>query len=67
MMLFPFGEQKFKSQGRERVSWANHDLSDDLDRTKAQRARLPGLKPSTRTISLRLPEPLIARLGSGSI
>ncbi len=53
---------KFKSTEHERAFWASHDSSDYLDWTKAQRAVLPNLKPSTRTISLRLPEPLIARL-----
>ena len=53
---------KFKSEGRERAFWASHDSSDYLDWTKAQRPLLPKLKPSTRTISLRLPEALIARL-----
>ena len=53
---------KFKSEGRERAFWARHDSSDYLDWTKAQPALLPNLKPSLRTISLRLPEPLIARL-----
>ena len=53
---------KFKSEARERAFWASHDSSEYLDWTKAQRALLPNLKPSLRTISLRLPEPLIARL-----
>jgi predicted DNA binding CopG/RHH family protein len=53
---------KFKAEARERAFWANHDASEYLDWTKAQRALLPNLKPSVRTISLRLPEPLIARL-----
>ncbi len=53
---------KFKSEARERAFWANHDASEYLDWTQAQRALLPNLKPSTRTISLRLPEPLLARL-----
>jgi predicted DNA binding CopG/RHH family protein len=52
----------FKSEERERAFWAKHDSSEFLDWTKAQRALLPNLKPSLRTISLRLPEPLIARL-----
>ena len=53
---------KFKSEARERAFWASHDSSEYLDWTKAQRALLPNLKPSTRTISLRLPEALVARL-----
>lgn len=53
---------KFKSEAHERAFWSSHDSSDYVDWTKAQRALLPNLKPSVRTISLRLPEPLIARL-----
>lgn len=53
---------KFKSEARERAFWSAHDSSDYLDWTKAEHALLQNLKPSVRTISLRLPEPLIARL-----
>ena len=53
---------KFKSEAEERAFWTHHDASEYLDWKNAQRAVLPNLKPSTRTISLRLPEPLIARL-----
>ncbi len=42
--------------------WAGHDSTEYLDWTKAQRVILPNLKPSLRTISLRLPESVIARL-----
>jgi len=53
---------KFKSEAAERAFWTHHDAAEYLDWTKARRMRLPNLKPSTRTISLRLPEPLLARL-----
>ena len=53
---------KFRSEGEERSFWARHDSSEYLDWTKAQRTLLPNLKPSVRTISLRLPESVIARL-----
>ena len=53
---------KFRSEGEERAFWASHDSSEYLDWTKAQRTLLPKLKPSVRTISLRLPESVIARL-----
>jgi predicted DNA binding CopG/RHH family protein len=53
---------KFRSEEHERAFWASHDSSDYLDWKKGQRTLLPNLKPSVRTISLRLPEPLIARL-----
>ena len=53
---------KFRSEAQERNFWARHDSSKYLDWTQAQRALLPSLKPSVRTISLRLPESVIARL-----
>ena len=53
---------KFRSERGERAFWAGHDSTEYLDWTKAQRVILPNLKPSLRTISLRLPESLIARL-----
>ena len=53
---------KFKSEAKERAFWAKHDSSEYLDWTQAQRALLADLKPSTQTISLRLPAPLLARL-----
>ena len=53
---------KFKSENEERAFWAKRDSSDLIDWSKAKRARFPSLKPSTRTISLRLPQMLIDEL-----
>lgn len=49
----------FKSEQEEREFWENNDSSEYLDLSKAERAILPNLKPSTKTISLRLPEGLL--------
>ena len=49
----------FKPEQEEREFWENHDSSEYLDLSKTQRAILPNLKPSTKTISLRLPEGLL--------
>lgn len=49
----------FKSEQEEREFWETHDSSEYLDLSKAKRAILPNLKPSTKTISLRLPEGLL--------
>lgn len=49
----------FASEAQERAFWETHDSSEYLDWSKAQRAVLPRLKPSTRTISLRLPQHLL--------
>ena len=50
---------KFKTEKQEREFWETHDSSDYLDLSKAKRAAFPNLKPSTKTISLRLPEGLL--------
>lgn len=49
----------FKTEREEREFWESHDSSEYLDLSKAQRAIFPNLKPSTKTISLRLPEGLL--------
>ncbi len=53
---------KFKSEAEERKFWQTHDSSEYVDWDKAERTVLPKLKPSTRTISLRLPESMIEEL-----
>jgi predicted DNA binding CopG/RHH family protein len=53
---------KFKTEAEERDFWANADSSDYIDWSKARRALLPNIKPSLRTISLRLPELMLAEL-----
>jgi predicted DNA binding CopG/RHH family protein len=53
---------KLRSEKQERDFWTREDSTDYFDWTKAQRVVFPNLKPSVRTISLRLPLTLIARL-----
>jgi len=50
---------KFTSEDEEREFWATHDATDFIDFSKAKPALIPNLKPSLRTISIRLPESLI--------
>jgi len=50
---------KFKTEAEERQYWETHDSSDQVDWSQARSVRLPALKPSTKTISLRLPETLL--------
>ena len=50
---------KFASESEEQVFWEQHDSTDYLDCTNAQRMVLPNLKPTTKTISLRLPQHLL--------
>ncbi len=53
---------KFKNEDEERDFWAIADSSDYFDWSKAEQVIFPNLKPSTETISLRLPEHLLARI-----
>jgi predicted DNA binding CopG/RHH family protein len=53
---------KFKSEREERSFWTKRDSADFIDWSKAKRAKFPDLQPSTRTISLRLPQMLIDEL-----
>jgi len=53
---------KFKSEDSERDFWAQHDSADFIDWRKAKRVTLPNLRPSSQTISLRLPKPMLDRL-----
>lgn len=49
----------FASEAEERKFWETHDSADYVDWSKAQRVVLPNLKPTTNTISLRLPKHLL--------
>lgn len=53
---------KFKSETEERAFWDTHDTADYLDWSRAEVVSFPNLKPSTATISLRLPAQLLAEL-----
>ena len=53
---------KFKNEEEERAFWSEHHSSEYLNWQSAERVLFPNLKPSTRAISLRLPEPLLAAL-----
>lgn len=50
---------EFKNEAEERELWESHDSSEYLDWSKAEPVTFPKLKPSTKTISLRLPEALL--------
>jgi len=53
---------KFKNETEERAFWQTHDSTEYIDWSDAETTTLPKLKPSTKTISLRLPESMIAEL-----
>jgi len=52
----------FKTEDEEREFWSTHDSCDYVDWSKAEVAIFPNLKPSLKTISLRLPEEMINEL-----
>jgi len=53
---------RFETEDAEREFWATHDSTDHVDWSRARKVTFSRLKPSTRTISLRLPEPLLENL-----
>ena len=50
---------RFASETEERAFWESQDSTAYVDWSKARRAVLPNLKPTTKTISLRLPQHLL--------
>jgi predicted DNA binding CopG/RHH family protein len=52
----------FASEAEERAFWDTHDTGPFVDWGKARVAVFSNLKPSTETISLRLPAALLAEL-----
>jgi predicted DNA binding CopG/RHH family protein len=55
---------EFRSETAEREFWESHDTADYVDWRRARPGIFPDLKPSTHTISLRLPAGLLAELKS---
>jgi predicted DNA binding CopG/RHH family protein len=53
---------EFRDEAEERRFWETHDSTGHVDWDKAERVRLPNLRPSTRSISLRLPVALLERI-----
>jgi predicted DNA binding CopG/RHH family protein len=51
-----------RDEAEERQFWETHDSTDYADWSKAERVRLPNLKPSSTSISLRLPASLLERI-----
>ena len=49
----------FTTEAKERAYWETHDSTVHVDWSKAQKVKLPHLRPSTKTISLRLPQHLL--------
>jgi predicted DNA binding CopG/RHH family protein len=52
----------FASETEEQAFWDEHDSADFVEWKDARRVMLPNLQPSTKTISLRLPEHMLDEL-----
>ena len=52
----------FKDENEERLFWEENDSSEFVDWKNSERTIFPNLKPSTKTISLRLPEHILDEL-----
>jgi predicted DNA binding CopG/RHH family protein len=53
---------QFKNEDEEREFWASHSPLDYFDTAKLKRATFPNLKPSLKSISIRLPEDMLNEL-----
>lgn len=53
---------RFRNEDEEREFWSSRDSVAYIDWSKARSVSLPRLKPSTATISLRLPEAMLNEL-----
>ena len=52
----------FASEAEEREFWESHDSADHMDWEKAESVQLPNLKPSSTSISIRLPNSLLNQI-----
>jgi predicted DNA binding CopG/RHH family protein len=53
---------KFRDENKEREFWAAHDSTEFVDWKKSRRITFPNLKPSVKTISIRLPQSMLEEL-----
>jgi len=61
-MKKPLKIPKFKNEDEEREFWWNLDLSEYFEPSDFERMSFPNLKPTTRSISIRIPEYLLNRI-----
>ena len=53
---------KFNNEDEEREFWWKLDLSEYFEPSDFERVSFPNLKPTTRSISIRIPEYLLDRV-----
>jgi predicted DNA binding CopG/RHH family protein len=58
----PASRPRFETEAEERAFWEQNDTADYVNWAAGEQVRLPNLKPSTATISLRLPESMLEEL-----
>lgn len=61
-MKKPLKLPRFKNEDEERDFWANLDLSEYFEPSDFERVSFPNLKPTSRSISIRIPEYLLDRV-----
>ena len=61
-MKKPLKLPKFKNEDDERDFWAKINLADYYEPSDAERVSFPNLKPTSRSISIRIPEYLLDRV-----
>ena len=61
-MKKPLKLPKFKNEDEERDFWAKLDLSEYYEASDLEPVSFPNLKPTSRSISIRIPEYLLNRL-----
>ena len=61
-MKKPLNLPKFKNEDEERKFWNELDLSEYYEESDLERVSFPNLKPTTRSISIRIPEYLLNRI-----
>ncbi len=61
-MKKPLKVPRFKNEAEERRFWGRVDLSRHYDAKDLERASFPNLKPTSRPISIRIPEYLLNRI-----
>ncbi|HEY5794652.1 MAG TPA: BrnA antitoxin family protein [Bosea sp. (in: a-proteobacteria)] len=62
MIAKPKGIPTFQSEAEERSFWETHDSTAYVDWGKARSVRLPNLRPSSTSVSLKLPNSLLERI-----
>lgn len=61
-MKKPLKLPKFKNEDEEREFWNKLDLSEYYEPSDFERVSFPNLKPTSRSISIRIPEYILDRV-----